>query len=86
MKEASPEIFSAVADTIRAVFRVPAANSVTRTTTANQIDGWDSVSHTLLILALERRFDVRFPADKMYAANNTGELADILRELLERST
>ncbi len=83
--KASPEMFSAVAATIGAVFRVPAAG-VTRATTADQVDGWDSVSHTLLILALERRFGVRFPANKMYAAHNAGELADLLQELEEMRT
>jgi acyl carrier protein len=80
MKGGASEIFNAVADTIQMVFGVPAA-SVTRGTTAGDITGWDSVSHMLLMLALEERFGVLFPADKMYGGNNAGELADILQEL-----
>jgi len=52
-------------------------------TTAPDIDGWDSVSHTFLVLSIEERFGVTFPIDKVHDMENVGDLCRILAGLLE---
>ena len=44
-------------------------------TSADDIDGWDSLSHTVFLLALEREFAVRFDVSRVAQMANVGELA-----------
>ena len=43
-------------------------------TTANDIDGWDSLSHVNLILAVERGFGIRFSQTEVLTFKNVGDL------------
>jgi acyl carrier protein len=43
-------------------------------TTANDVDGWDSLSHVNLILAVEQRFQVRLGTKELLAMRNVGDL------------
>ena len=60
------------------------------TTTADDIDGWDSMMHINLIIALERRFGVKFAAAEISGmkANdqNVGSLFELLGEKLARAS
>jgi len=47
-------------------------------TTADDVDGWDSVNHVKLIVAIEREFNIRFGADEISAPKNVGELVDLV--------
>jgi len=42
--------------------------------TANDIDGWDSLSHVNLIIAVESRFKVRFTRKELLTFRNIGDL------------
>jgi len=46
--------------------------------TANDIDGWDSLSHVNLILAVEEGFGIRFSERELLTFKNVG---DLLRSL-----
>jgi acyl carrier protein len=46
--------------------------------TANDIDGWDSISHENLILALERGFAVRFTPKEQLSLRSVGDLLKCL--------
>jgi acyl carrier protein len=74
------EIMSELGDIIRRTFRQPDAE-VDRQTTALDIDGWDSLSHTMLILDVEKHFGVRLPADRIHELDDVGELADLIAEV-----
>ena len=45
--------------------------TLTETTTAREVDGWDSLMHLNLIIALEKQFGVRF---------STAEISDLKEE------
>ncbi|WP_439612033.1 acyl carrier protein [Reyranella sp.] len=51
-------------------------------TVANDILGWDSLSHAILLLKIEDAFDIEFPEDDMFAVRNVGDLAALLQRLL----
>ena len=51
-------------------------------TTAADIEGWDSLSHVQLVLAAEREFNVRLRASEIGGLENVGAFV----ELLERKT
>jgi len=42
--------------------------------TANDVDGWDSLSHVNLILAVEKGFGIRFTRKEIMSFKNVGEL------------
>jgi acyl carrier protein len=67
-----------LAEVVREVFADPTLE-VDEATTALDIPGWDSLSHTILILAVEERFGVRLGRDVELA--DVGELARHLATL-----
>lgn len=52
--------------------------TLTRETTANDVDGWDSLTHIQLIVAIEKKFSVKFSSKEILSWNNVGELLDSL--------
>jgi acyl carrier protein len=42
--------------------------------TANDVEGWDSLSHVVLILAIENRFKVKFSQKELLTLKNVGDL------------
>lgn len=42
--------------------------------TANDVDGWDSLSHVNLIVAIEARFGIRFTQKELLKQRNVGDL------------
>ena len=42
--------------------------------TANDVDGWDSLSHVNLILFVEKGFNTRFSQNEILAFKNVGDL------------
>lgn len=42
--------------------------------TANDVDGWDSLSHVNLIVAIETRFGIRFTQKELLKQRNVGDL------------
>jgi acyl carrier protein len=48
-------------------------------TTANDVDGWDSLRHVRLILSVEKAFKVRFSAADVAHLKNVGDLAALIQ-------
>lgn len=51
---------------------------LSRGTKAADIDGWDSLSHVTLILAVEKAFKVRFNSTEIAGLENVGALIDLI--------
>lgn len=58
--------------------------TLTPTTTANDIEGWDSLSHTIIMMQLERALGIRIPVEETFALRNVGELVHCIAPLTER--
>ena len=54
--------------------------NLTRDTTANDVDGWDSLAHIQLIVAIEKHFKVKFSSKEILSWKNVGELLDSLQD------
>ena len=55
---------------------------ITPETTANDVDGWDSLSHVNLITTIEAKFNIRFTQKDLLKQRSVGDLiADIERKL-----
>lgn len=50
--------------------------SLTDETTADDVDGWDSLTQIQLVVAVEKTFDVRFTSDEIVSWKNVGEMID----------
>lgn len=49
-------------------------------TTAEDVDGWDSLMHISLIEAVEDEFDVSFDMKTVVKMKNVGEMVDYIEE------
>ncbi len=54
------------------------------TTTAADVEGWDSQAHVMLIVALEQRFGIRFNTAELDSLHNVGDLAVLIGERCRR--
>ncbi len=52
--------------------------SLARGTTAKDVEGWDSLMHINLIVAIEREFKIRFTTREIAGLPNVGELIDLI--------
>jgi len=50
-------------------------------TTANDIDGWDSLTHIRLVITIEKAFDLRFTAAEISELENVGEMVELIVRL-----
>ncbi len=49
-----------------------------RETTADDIEGWDSLNHVTLMLRIEKAFGVKFTSSQVAKLKDVGELVDML--------
>lgn len=63
------------------VFRIPVGYSVTRATSAADVDGWDSLSHSILMMKVEEELGIELPLDRIFDLSNIGDLVDVLIEI-----
>ena len=52
---------------------------ISQTTSAADIEEWDSMAHVNLLIEIEKRFGVRFTAQEMGSTADVSALLDILR-------
>lgn len=55
---------------------------LTLETTAADIDEWDSLSHIMLIVAIEKHFKIKFTSVEIAGFKNVGELAKTVQQKL----
>ena len=47
-------------------------------TTSNDIEEWDSLSHIQLIVAIEEEFDIEFTSQAIVSWKNVGDMVDYI--------
>lgn len=57
---------------------------LTPQTTAQDVDGWDSLMHLQIIAAIERRCQVRFSAMQIYKFNSVGDIVSAVASAREK--
>ena len=51
---------------------------ISRDTTAEDIEDWDSLTHMQLITEIEKKFGFKFTTDEIVKASDLGEFIDII--------
>lgn len=81
MTMTTEEILGRMTDVFRDVLDNDAIE-LSRETTANDIEEWDSLAHINIIVAIEQEFSLRFDLIDIKPLRNIGEFVD----LIERKT
>ena len=71
------EVFEKLNEVFRDVFEDDDI-TVDDSTTADDIDGWDSLEHINLMNAIEQEFDIKFIMGQIVSMKNVGEMVDII--------
>jgi len=73
------EVFEKLEEVFRDVFDDDTIH-VTDTTTAKDIEDWDSLEHINLIVAIENKFHIKFNMKEVLLLKNVGEMVDVILE------
>jgi acyl carrier protein len=52
--------------------------SIGRATSAPEVEGWDSLAHINIIVAMEKDFGVRFALGELEELKNVGDMVDLV--------
>ena len=71
-----------VQEVFRDVFDMPDM-MITPELDASQVSDWDSLTHINLIMAIERKYKVKFALGELKDMENVGDLLDILQKKID---
>jgi acyl carrier protein len=52
--------------------------SLTRETTADDVEGWDSLNHIGLVVTIQSHFGIKFKTVELESLHNVGEMIDLI--------
>jgi acyl carrier protein len=55
------------------------------TTTARDVDGWDSLMHVTLLVNVERAFQLKFTSSEIGRLQNVGQLVELIEARAQRA-
>lgn len=57
---------------------------ITRDSSGENVEGWDSLAHINIVAAVEEHFKIRFALGELQDLKNVGEMVDLIGKKLER--
>ena len=57
---------------------------LTRQSNASNVEGWDSLAHVNLVMAIEKRYKIKIALGELQDLKNGGEMADLIQKKLNR--
>lgn len=74
---AREEVYEKLTEIFQAVFDDDTL-LISDTTTAEDIEDWDSLEQINLVVAVEKKFDMKFNIEEVNMFRNVGEMVDII--------
>ena len=78
-----------IMDRLQPIFRDVFDNPklvVGRSSSAETVEGWDSLAHINLVSAIEQEFKIRFALGELEQLKNVGEMVDLMERKLNRNS
>lgn len=57
---------------------------IERATNADDIDDWDSLSNINIVVAIEKRYQVKFALGELQELQNVGDMVDLIEKKITR--
>jgi acyl carrier protein len=73
-------LLNTIRSTIIEVLDLDDDAAIGETTTAEDVDGWDSLQHVRILTTLERRFSFRFADHEVQGLTNVGDLLSVISQ------
>ncbi|MBL7916271.1 MAG: acyl carrier protein [Bacteroidia bacterium] len=70
-----------ILDQINAIFRRVFENDslqIQMETSADDVDEWDSLNHTVMIVEVEKHFNIKFKLKEVLSFQNVGDMVNII--------
>jgi acyl carrier protein len=80
----TPTIFEQVQGIASDLFGIP-AGQITRESSTESIEAWDSTQHLNFVLALEEKFNIQFSPEEMEQMRNIGSTVKLVENKLQNS-
>lgn len=77
------EIFSKLNEIFEDVLDLDETPNLTDSTSANDIEEWDSLSHIQLIVAIEKAFGIKFTSLEIMKWANVGDMVNTMQERIK---
>jgi acyl carrier protein len=78
----TPSIFEQVQRIASDLFGVP-ADQITRASSTESVEAWDSTQHLNFVLALEEKFNIQFSPEEMEQMRNIGSTVKLVEGKLQ---
>lgn len=75
-----------ILDAIQAIFRNELGDQsieITESSSANNIEQWDSVNNLIIISSIEEKFNISFPIEIIFSAENVGDLVKYIEQTVK---
>lgn len=76
------EILAGVQEIVRSVLKNDSIN-ISSSTTVKDVDGWDSLSHTMIVAQVEKRFCVKFGFREIMKFHNVGDMCNAVSDKIK---
>jgi acyl carrier protein len=77
------DVMDKLTETIRMVFENDTIE-IKESTTADDVDEWDSLTHISLIEEIEKVFKVKFALGELMKLQNVGQMADLIQKKIAK--
>jgi len=76
-----------ILDRLQPIFREVFENDslvITESSSAKNVEGWDSLAHINIVSAIEQEFRIRFALGELERLNNVGDMIELMQGKMKR--
>ena len=76
-----------ILDRLQPIFREVLENNdlvITTSSSAKNVENWDSLAHINLVSVIEQEFKIRFALGELETLNNVGDMIELMQKKMKR--